>query len=373
MNTTTFTDGLNSTPWIIGITTDDTDYLFGLKNRGDTPVSPHPNVGFIAAVTKFQYGIAEGGPYLDPNLYSKYAWTCGQPGLDFGFGVGKGYLDNKYGTIAALNAAWGTGNFYTSFCDAGGYGVGRGVLDEDGRHTAWMGSGSQVAYTLTGTHATTAADMNQFVYDYAYQYAHTAVSAIKAVDTHHLIFGPASLGASGYEDRPQVLQALSDAGIDVIQMSASVTGDVSGYRATYNLIGKPIYLWYGIIANADSALYGYTSTQGVPDYGTQANRGIHYATDLETFVAAQGTNGDNYLLGIDWWEHTDGNFHEKTNWGLVSDRDNAYDGKEDVNYPVRDSGGYLTVPEDRSYGDFITPMTTTNASILQQLIYEGQH
>ena len=215
--------------------------------------------------------------------------------------------------------------------------------------------------------------MNQFVYDYAYKYSHTAITAIRTYDSHHLIFSPAALGAGGYEDRPQVLQAFSDAGMNVFQMSASVTGDFSGYRATYDLIGKPIYLWYAISANADSALYGYVSTQGVPDYRTQANREIHYGLDLETFVAAQATNGDNYMLGIDWWEFTDGNFNEKTNWGLVTDRDNAYDGREDVNYQVRDSGGYLAVPEDRSYGDFITPVTATNDSVLKQLIYEGQH
>ena len=368
-NTATYTNGFNSTPWILGITPDDTDYLFGLKNSGTTPVSPHPNIGFIAAVTKFDY-TGVGGPWIDPKLYSKYAWTCGVAGIDFGFGVGRGYLDSKYGTIAALNAAWGTSNFYTSFCDAGGYGVGRGVLDEDGRHTAWMGHN---AYTLVGTNANVAADMNQFVYDYAYKYASTAVAAIRTVDTHHLIFGPASLSAGGYQDRPQVLQAFSDAGINVIQMSASPTGDFSGYRATYDLIGKPIYLWYAISANADSALYSYVSGQGVPDYGTQANRGIHYGLDLNSFLAATATNGDNYMLGIDWWEHTDGNFAEKTNWGLVTDRDNAYNSIEDVNHQVRDSGGYLTVPEDRSYGDFITPVTATNSSILQQLIYEGQH
>jgi len=368
-NTVSFTDGFNSTPWILGITLDDTDYLFGLKNSGTSPVSPHPNIGFIAAVTKFDY-TGVGGPWIDPKLYSKYAWTCGVAGINFGFGVGRGYLDSKYGTIAALNAAWGTSSFYTSFCDAGGYGVGTGVLDEDGRHTAWMGHN---AYTLVGTNAAVAADMNQFVYAYAYKYASTAVAAIRTVDTHHLIFGPAALSAGGYEDRPQVLQAFSDAGINVFQMSASPTGDFSGHRATYDLIGKPIYLWYAISANADSALYPYVQQQGVPDYATQALRGAGYTTDLNSFLAAQATNGDNYMLGIDWWEHTDGNLVEKCNWGLISDRDNAYDGREDVNYQVRNSGGYLTVPEDRSYGDFITPVTATNSSILQQLIYEWQH
>ncbi len=346
--TGTFTGGLDS-PWILGITTDDTDYLFGLKNRGDSPFSPHPNVGFIAAVTNFNYSAVSGGPYLDAKLYTKYAW------VDF--------LRAKYSTIAALNAAWGTGGFYTSFDDAGGYGAGTGVLDEDGSH-AWIGKN---ALTLAGTSAAVATDMNAFVYKYAYQYASTAVAAIRTYDTHHLIFGPAALSAGGYEDRPQVLQAFSDAGIDVIQMSASITGDFSGHKATYDLIGKPIYLWYAVVANDDSGLHGYVSSgQGVKDYGTQAARGAQYAIDLKAFLAAQATNGDHYLLGIDWWEFTDGNFHEKTNWGLVSDRDNAYDGKEATSTSVKDSGGYTTVPEAGNYGNFIGPVTAANAGMSER-------
>ncbi len=373
-NTVSLTDGFN-TPWMVGITTDDTDYLFGLKNSGVTPFSPHPNVGYIVAVTQFNYSTVSGGPYLDNNLYAKYAWTCGYPGIDFGFGVGRGYLDSKYGTIAALNAAWGTHNFYTSFCDAGGYGAGTGVLDEDGRHTAWLGNN---ALTLTGASAGFVTDANQYVYYYALHYFTTAVNAIHSVDTHHMIFGPASLGAGGYEDRPQVLQALADAGIDVFQTAPNTATGLyfDGVKATYDLIHKPTYFWYALSANADSGHYadpGQQATQGIQDWPTQAIRGAHYASDTQTILGQQGSNGDYYALGIDFWEHTDGNVREKTNWGLVSDRDNAYDGIEDVNHQVTDSGGYLTVPEDRTYGDFITPVTTTNANLLQQLIDEWQH
>ena len=106
--------------------------------------------------------------------------------------------------------------------------------------------------------------------------------------------------------------------------------------------------------------------QGVKDYGTQANRGMQYATDLKAFLSAQATNGDRYLLGIDWWEFTDGNFYEKTNWGLVSDRDNAYDGKEATSTSVKDSGGYTTVPEAGNYGDFVDPVTAANAGMSER-------
>ncbi|MGA2610747.1 MAG: hypothetical protein ABSH01_25150 [Terriglobia bacterium] len=365
--TTILTAGFD-TPWILGITTDDTDYLFGLKNSGNTPFSPHPNTGYIAAVTKFDYtGIWTG---TDMVLHTKYAWTCGQAGIDFGFGVGKGYLDNKYGTIAALNTAWGTSGFYTSFCDASGYGVGTGVLDEDGRHS-WVGLD---AYNQVGMSAGMLVDVNQFAYWYAYTYAKTAVTSIRTKDTYHLIFGPASLGANGYEDRIQNLQGLSDGGIQVIGLTApgvpAPSPPYSGIKATYDLIGKPAFLWYAITANADSALYPYTQAQGVPDFPTQALRGTRYTSDLNSFLAAKGSDGSNYLLGIDWWEQTDGNFSEKANWGLVSDRDNPYQPPFDGTTSVPD-GPYMTVPEDRQYGDFITPVTAANLGILNTLIGGG--
>ena len=63
------------------------------------------------------------GRFKDAKLYTKYAWVA--------------YLQQKYGTIAKLNAAWNSN--YTTFGDSGGFGVGTGVLDEDGRHK-WMGT-----------------------------------------------------------------------------------------------------------------------------------------------------------------------------------------------------------------------------------------
>jgi len=365
-NNRVYNGGFNNIAWLIGLTTDDTDVLFGIKQ------TTNPNVGYMVAAVKFIYTAAENGGVtpIDPHLYSKYAWTCGYPGIDFGFGVGKGYLDNKYGTIAALNTAWGTNNFYTSFCDAGGYGVGTGVLDEDGRHTAWFGNNP---INLSNTSAGLKTDFNAFVYQYAYTYAHAAVSSVRVFDSHHLIFGPMCLGATGGFAIPQVLQAFSDAGINVIQMGADLHGNMSGAKAAYDQIGKPVYLWYSVSANADSALYAYPNNQQVLDFPTQAARAIQYDTDMQGFLNTRASNGDKYILGFDWWELTDGNAYEKSNWGLTTDRDNAYDGREDVNYQVRDSGGYLTVPEDRSYGDFITPITTTNNNVLKQLIYEKQH
>ena len=336
--------GFNSVSWLIGITTDDTDVLFGIKETSN------PNVGYMVAVVKPQYTAAEnrGVTPVDPKLYSKYAWVD--------------MLRAKYGTIQALNAAWRSN--YTSFDDDGGYGAGTGLLDEDGRHTAWLGND---AVDLSSARPAVKVDMNAFVYRYAYQYAKAAVDAIRAYDQHHLIFGPMALGAAGRFAIPQVLQAFSDAGINVIQMGADLHGDMRGAKAAYDQLGKPVYLWYAVSANADSALYPYPNRQEVLDLRTQAARATQYAADLQTFFNAQGTNGDKYILGIDWWALTDGRAYEKSNWGLITRNDNAYDGKEAVRRAGTDSAGFHTGGEERDYGDFLSTVRNTNFEIQTRL------
>jgi hypothetical protein len=43
-----------------------------------------------------------------------------------------------------------------------------------------------------------------------------------------------------------------------------------------------------------------------------------------------GKNGDSYVIGIKFWELTDSGKGEHGNWGLISHKENAYDGKEAV-------------------------------------------
>jgi hypothetical protein len=360
-NTHTYNPGgLNSFPWLIGLTTDDTDGLFGLK------AISNPNMGYLIAAVKFIYTAAEnsGVTPIDPHLYSKYAWTCGYAGIDFGYGVGRGYLDNKYGTIAALNTAWGTGGFYTSFCDDGGYGVGTGVLDEDGRHTAWFGN--DPAY-LSNTSAGLKTDFNAMVYNYAYAYGFAAVDSIRAVDSHHLIFSPMTLGGNGHYPIPQVLQAFKDAGMGVIQVGGAINEDMGGAKATYDQTGLPVYLWYCSASNADGPFHGTTPDAACTDEPTQAARAAKYALDLNVFLSARATNGDNYILGFDWWAWGDSAVWQHSNWGLLTNRDNAYDGKEAVRRAGTDSWGFRTGGEDRDYGDFLSTVRNTNFEIQQRL------
>ena len=170
---TIFTGGFATIPWIVGITTEDADFFWPLKGLGSGQYGWYPNTAWLVAVTNFQ----QSG-FKDAKLYSKYAWVA--------------YLQQKYVTIANLNAAWGSS--YTTFGDSGGFGTGTGVLDEDGRHTKWMGTDP---YTLKGETAALQADMNAFLYQYVFQMESVAVKALRSYDRNHLIFAPSALGGVG--------------------------------------------------------------------------------------------------------------------------------------------------------------------------------
>lgn len=355
------TGGFSNKPWVIGITLDDADYLFGFKSGAGAPVNSYPHNGWLIAVTNFRYISAQhpkGQEWHDSMLYSKYAWIA--------------HLKQKYNNdINDLNTAWGTDGFYTTFDDAGGYGLGTGVIDEDGRHTAWMGTMVD-PYKNTGTKPGVQADLDSFLYEYARQYAQVAAKAIRAVDKNHLVFGPAALNNYGAKARDQVLKGLSDGGIDVFQFNydpiyGPMAGSMVENNQSYDLIGKPAYIWYSVTAQADSAVAGRPATYGVPNFATQAVRGKHYANvDIPNFLKAQGTNGDYYVVGFDWWELVD-NPGEGTNWGLTTQRDNAYDGKEDVIASGKDAWGFSTGTEKANYGDFISFVREANFSLYQEL------
>ncbi len=339
-----YTGGFEGQSWAIGITPDDMDVLFLLKGGPNGKVNRYSQPVFLIAIAKFSYTSEENPQkrdFQDPKLYSKYAWVA--------------FLKKKYGTIQALNSAWGSD--YTTFDDDGGYGDGKGLLDEDGRHTAWIGTDF---FGLTDTKPAVKADMDAFLYEFARHYAETAVNSIHELDHHHLIFCPNALNSWGARAREPVLRGLADGGFDALFVSFdAVRPDLTGDNETYDITGKPAIIWYGVIANRDSGMHGLQPIYGAPDFPTQQERGEAYAREVTDFYNARGKNGDYYVMGIDFWELLD-NRSEKTNWGLVSRKDNAYDGKEAVRAAGKDPWGYPTGGEDQDYGDFLSSVRNTN-------------
>jgi hypothetical protein len=361
-----FLGSFNTIPWIPAISLGDADQVFMFKGNGTRfPEYPHP--AMIVATSAFNYNLPPvNGNWERPILYSKAAWTCNAVANDSqNFPPGQSFLEKKYGTVAALNQAWGTGNFYTSFCDAGGYGIGTGVLDEDGRHTAWFGNDF---YNQTGMNPNLKADLDAYLYQMAYQVYYPQVSTIRGYDTNHVLMCGVHGGTGDGGMRSIVAQAFKDAGCQILVMqwdSMHNNYGLTANKAVYDELGIPITVFYGVSSQADSDESGIGGGVWDADYPTQLSRGQHYNSDNLAIFGAQGSNNDYYVMGINFWGLTD---DTAINWGFISLSDNVYDGVCAVQAYSIDQYGYPCGGELANYGDFTDEVTQTNSAIQQQII-----
>jgi hypothetical protein len=339
--------------WVIGSATDDADDLQGFGPGLEIPgsdgyVSVH--IGWLALSANPSRAVSEKYKvtYKDPKVYAKYAL--------------RDFLAERYhDSIAALNAAWGSS--YTTFDSAGGWGRGTGLLDENGRHTAWLG---RTDGTLRDASPGVARDLDDFLYKFAEKYFAVTAGNLRKFAPHHLIFGPATLNGHGGLTRKQILQAAGKY-VDVLQ--AGIT-DSRVLEKTAEYAGdKPIVTWEGGFANPDSSLWRYPNP--VPGPATQAARGQKYAERVRFLFNAQTSTGSNPIVGFKWWAWCDA-WAEKANWGLTSLLDNAYDGKEAVVARRTDSWNYPTGGEERNYGDFISYVRQANSWVTKRLQEELQ-
>lgn len=352
-------------PWLVGAIVDDSDYLRGIGPGPDFPTDPpgktHPHLGWIALVTAPSQTINAftGKPYRDEKVYTKYAL--------------RDFLKNKYHTIAALNSAWGSN--YATFDSDGGWGKGRGLLDEDGRHS-WVGSDP---YTLRNARPAVKADLDSFLYQIAAKYYSTIGTALKASAPDLLYFGPSSTGGWDAPARRQILEA---AGKYVDVLSTEFRADAPGrldFTAKY-FGDRPLIYWYGSYANPDSGMWRHRN----PDVGTarsfttQSARGNFYAKEITAYASTVAApTGSIPSIGVLLWDWTD-SIGEQANWGIVSLMDNAYDGKEATvsggapgifgSARCRDPWGYPCGAEEHNYGDFLGPATRANLGIMDSIV-----
>jgi len=139
----------------------------------------------------------------------------------------------------------------------------------------------------------------------------------------------------------------------------------------YNLTGKPVLgasLYF--TAEADSSMSAVVSRPNSDwDFirmATQAERGSAYATYIARVANLQGNDGSYPALGFHWWALVD-NFSEKHEFGLVSIRDNAYDGIEARRATGTDPWGYPVGGEVGDYGDLITAMRNAHLAAYQRV------
>ncbi len=342
-----------SSPWSIGYTADDTDYLFGFGPGLDLPVpdgSIHPHIGWLslAAMPAKPKKSGHGVPYKDPTVFSKKELIK--------------FLRARYkDDIAALNKAWGSN--YSSFDSDGGWGSGRGLADENGQHKGWLGIRDG---TLEGASRGVKADLDDFLYQWASVYFKVTSGSIRKHVPGMLVFSPLFFNNHGGITRKPILKAAAENcdilnamvwNQQVLDLMAEAVGDV------------PIIPWEGQVANPDSSLHEHPNPylSGIGKWNTQAERGAGYAARMDFLSTTTVTaTGNQPIAGFKLWSMID-HSGEKINWGLVSLRDNAYDGKEAVIAIGVDPWGFKTGGEARNYGDFISSVKAANVKALQTI------
>lgn len=334
-------------PWVVGVITDELDELKGFGNR-----QTHPHLGWMTLATAptqttgTLFGVTY--TYSDTTVYSKLAL--------------RDFLSTRYNaSLSSLNLAWGSN--YTSWDSAGGWGLGTGLLDENGKHT-WMGSN----LTLAGETPTMQKDLDDFLLLIAQKYFQVCHDAIRAVDTNHLIVGPDVV--AGPDTRPQVLQAAAQY-LDAFLVNPHHLADtVNPVADTYNQTGRPfIGASKVFLAEPDSPLAANPTTTPCCNASlntTQAARGQAYTGYLQALLQLRGTDGVYPVIGYSWWALAD-NFAEKANYGLVTTKDNAYDAIEAVMATGVDANGFTTGGEIANYGDSLTAIRVANQGLLNSL------
>lgn len=296
-------------------------------------------------------------------------------------------LKAKYGTISALNAAWGTGGYYTSFDPDSGWGVGTGVADEDGvRPRAWFGLSSPSNYghtqgvnnnvsDSTSWSPAVKADLDQILYECAVAFLKPGYDVIHARDPGGLYMGTNG-GSWGHGTRRPVLEALRDY-TDVVvtgAWNANVgIGDPRwsqwltprGDRYTYahaatlmdyehSILGeKPrINLYYPWIRNDSSIYYHGLGSTGLAPM-PQAVKGQKAKVDLEAALSYKTPGGVYPVIGYWWWAMYD-HPGEGGGYGLCTLNLNPYDGRNyTASMPDPYTPGFNTLTEDQPYGDVL--------------------
>jgi hypothetical protein len=342
-----FPDAEYKSPWVIGYFTDESDELTGFGNW-----QTHLNLGWAVLATPATQTtgslFGKNLTYSDTTVYSKLAL--------------RDFLKTRYGgNIDGLNKAWASS--YVTWDTSRGWGTGTGLLDENGAHR-WMGE----KHSLAGETTAMRKDLDDFLFQIAKKYFQVCHDAIRAVDTNHLIIGPVAVG--GPDTRPQVLLAAAPY-LDVFFVNPHhLTDTVNPVADTYNLTGKPFLSGSKVfLAEPDSPLAANPTTNPSANASlsnTQAERGQAYASYLYTLLRLKGTDGVGPVLGFEWWALAD-NLAEKANYGLVTTRDNAYDGHESVVEHSIGAFGHPIGGENKAYGDALSEIENANRDILRTL------
>jgi agarase len=303
------------TPWLIGTTTDDRDFLYGFGSGSQ-------HLGWIAMATAPSQSRNDGvwsTTYSDTVVYTKRAV--------------RDFLRARYGSLDALNARWGSN--YTSWESTSDR---SGVLDEDGT-SPWMGTDF---IFMTDSDSRVRFDLDAFLEVLADRYFSVVTAAVREVSPNKLVFSPAALSTG---TRVPILRSAGRY-CDVIQVDSQRDSDLA-LAMVFAHARKPIFIYTMASAQADSGFDPAQAWYGL-DYPTQEERGAAYERFIRRSLKIRLYFPENInpVVGIDWWAYLDKVVEgEANNFGLVNVHDQAYDGE--------------AVP----YGDFLSAVRRANEAV----------
>lgn len=257
-----------------------------------------------------------------------------------------------------------------SYVQNGWHAGGTGLLDEDGS-SRWMGGphpGAGVFMSLEELNPALTQDLNSFLYHFASHFFASCRTAIKnygksAGNPELLYLGPDSLGTWSVPSRAPVLKAAGEYADAIVNIGEkSFTQPMMDFMAA-KYGDKPYYEGEFRSTNRDSALFAF-SDDHVGGFPTQTARAQDFKQNLMS-LHDRSAHGSSPYIGYLWWRLTD-DWAERLNWGLVTARDNAYDGCEAHTSPGIDPFGFPTGGEVRDYGDVLDAVKKVNFSWIDQ-------
>jgi len=349
-NVLTLQPTLATEPYLMMIMTDDGDNIFGLRRANAM------HGGWMAAImAPVQTRAVVRGEmvsYSDTTVYTKEAWLS--------------YLKEKYHTVQSVNLAWGS--TYSAFTGGAGWPKrttgSTALIDEDGT-SSWMATRDKNA--LSDLNVNLRKDLDSFRILIADKYASTVSGLVRLYISNHAVTNPGPLSANLVTDPNgrMLLQTFAKY-YDVLTITGNC--DEAGLAAdVYNLVHRPLTVGIIITAQQDSPQAGFTTP--FCNAATQTARGAAYVGNVRAFFNCKGADGVMPVIGMSWWEWTDKSTGgERGNFGLVTSKDNAYDGVEDRITAPPDRLGYKRGGEGSDYGDFISQVRDLNLSLDESVL-----
>jgi hypothetical protein len=315
----------------------------------------HPNPSKYS-VQIFANHVPVGGDTGDEKVYG--------PNLTGTVAYRSGSLDVTF----KPNQAPGKGVPITVSYVQNGWGIGTGLMDEDMRpaHQSWLGNTwdglNPISRSLKQMNAGVKADLDAFLKQTAEWYFKMLRDGIHSQFPNALVL--VEIGTwSGLPPAP-VLQAAGE----YVDLFEDDEANLPFNQAKLDYVmrnygDKPFMAGAYLAANLDSAFGSSGNAPPVGSFPTQAQKGEAYYKAVSAFLQAKYPSGTNPHVGFILWSWMD-MWGEKTNWGLVSHLDNAYDGHEDVSASVPCSPPfqrYTCGGEPGNYGNYVSKVKEANA------------